>query len=351
MDIDEIKERGLVVLECISGSRAYGLDTPESDTDIKGVYVLPKDGFYGLNYIPQINNSTNDIVYYELRRFIELLSVNNPNILELLNTPEECVIYRHPIMEDIDMSMFVSKLCCNTFGKFAMSQIKKAQGLKKKIVNPMDRERKSVIDFCYVNYNNGSVPFNKFIEIKGWSAEDCGIANINNMHNTYALFHSNNNLYRGIVQGNSPCDVSLSSIPKGENQVAVLYFNKNGYSTYCKEYREYWDWIEKRNESRYQNNVSHGKNYDSKNMMHTFRLLDMAIEIGDSGIVNVGRPNRDFLLDIKAGKFSYSELIEMADERQIKMEESFKNSSLPDKPDMDKINKLLVKLRDSFYRE
>ena len=49
MDIAELKEKGVIVLECISGSKAYGLDTPISDTDIKGVFVLPKKDFYGLD--------------------------------------------------------------------------------------------------------------------------------------------------------------------------------------------------------------------------------------------------------------------------------------------------------------
>ena len=50
MTIHEIKEQKLLLFECISGSKAYGLDTPESDTDIKGVFVLPKKRFYGLEF-------------------------------------------------------------------------------------------------------------------------------------------------------------------------------------------------------------------------------------------------------------------------------------------------------------
>lgn len=91
MAIEELKEKQLILLECISGSKAYGLDTPESDTDIKGIFFLPKEAFFGLYYIDQVSNESNDIIYYELGRFIELLSKNNPNILELLNTPEDCM--------------------------------------------------------------------------------------------------------------------------------------------------------------------------------------------------------------------------------------------------------------------
>lgn len=63
MTIQDIKDKGLLLLECISGSNAYGLQTADSDTDLKGVFYLPKDAFYGWEYIPQISNETNDEVY------------------------------------------------------------------------------------------------------------------------------------------------------------------------------------------------------------------------------------------------------------------------------------------------
>ncbi len=87
-------------------------------------------------------------------------------------------------------------------------------------------------------------------------------------------------------------EVSLSSIPKGEKCKAIFYFNVESYSSYCKEYREYWEWVEKRNQDRFQLNENHGKNYDSKNMMHTIRLLQVAEEIIKDGKLNVKRTNR-----------------------------------------------------------
>lgn len=63
------------------------------------------------------------------------------------------------------------------------------------------------------------------------------------------------------------------------------------------------------------------------------------------------RPNRDFLLDIKAGKFEYKELLKMADLKQTEMKSAFENSSLPDRPDLELINKLTYKLRDKFYND
>lgn len=351
MTIDFLRENKLIILECISGSKAYGLDTPSSDTDIKGVFLLPKSNFYGLEYVPQVNNETNDIVFYELRRFMELLAQNNPNILELLNTPASAIIYKHPFLNEIKSERILSKLCANTFGKFALSQIKKAKGLKKKIVNPIGKERKSVLSFCFVNQEQGAIPLEKYLEIHNWKQENCGLVNIQHMRDIYGLFHSESTVYDGIIKSSESNDVTLSSIPKGEKQEALLYFNRDGYSIYCREYREYWDWVEKRNENRYENTQSHGKNYDAKNMMHVFRLLEMAIEIGNENKVNIKRPNRAFLLEIKSGKFEYDDLLLLADKKQKEMELAFGKSDLPFQPDLDYINELLFTLRDKFYQE
>ncbi len=225
MTIEDLRDRGLIILESISGSKAYGLDTQTSDTDIKGVFLLPKKEYYGLNYIPQINNKTNDSVFYEFGRFMELLSLNNPNILELLNAPATTIIYKHPYLSEIKPEWILSKLCNNTFGKFAISQIKKAKGLKKKFVNPVANERKSVLSFCFVNYDQGAVPLVKYMEIKGWRQEKCGLVNIPYMKDVYGLYYSESLGFSGIIRGKELNDVCLKFIPKGTKQESLLYFS------------------------------------------------------------------------------------------------------------------------------
>ena len=173
MTIQEIKDKGLLLFECISGSKAYGLDTPQSDTDLKGVFYLPKDQFYGLEYIPQVNNETNDEVYYELGRFVELLCKNNPNILELLASPNECILYIHPLMDKLNIDMFLSKVCKDTFAGYALTQIRKARGYKKKVVNPIEKERKTILDFCYIMDNYQSIPIKDWLNKNGLIQECC----------------------------------------------------------------------------------------------------------------------------------------------------------------------------------
>ncbi|MBN8573652.1 MAG: nucleotidyltransferase domain-containing protein [Candidatus Kapabacteria bacterium] len=351
MTLEDIRNKGLIILECISGSKAYGLDTPSSDTDIKGVFILPKKDYYGLDYIEQINNETNDVVFYELGRFMELLACNNPNILEMLFAPMSSIIYKHPLMESIEPNKIISKLCKNTFGKFAYSQIKKARGLNKKIVNPIIKDRKSVLDFCYINYKQGAIPLLKFLELKDWKQENCGLINIPHMRDVFGLYYSETENFSGIIRNENSNDVCVSSIPKGLEQLALLYFNRDGYSTHCKEHKEYWDWVDKRNQERYQDTQSHGKNYDAKNMMHVFRLLEMACEIGREQKINVKRPNRDFLLEIKSGKFEYDDLLKMAENLQLELEQSFENTTLLDTPNIQYINEVAYKIREEFYSQ
>jgi len=282
---------------------------------------------------------------------MELLSVNNPNILELLNTPEDSIIFKSELLNKIDTKKILSKKCKYSFGKFAMSQIRKAKGLKKKIFNPIDKKRKTPISFCFVNYESGSIPLTKYLEINNWRQEDCGLVNIANMTDVYALYHSQKIKYSGILNSEKSNDISLSSIPKGEKQLSLLYFNRNGYSMYCKDYREYWDWVDKRNDARFENTKSHGKNYDSKNMMHTFRLLNMAIEIAEQKQINVRRIDREFLLKVKEGGFEYEELEKLSQEKQLHMEEAFNISDLPENPDLDYIKNLTFELRESYYAQ
>ena len=348
MTLEELYSKDIIVFECLSGSHAYGLATPESDVDIKGVFILPEDDYLGLNYEEQVSNETNDIVYYELGRFVELLSKSNPNILELLYTPEDSVRKIHPVFKKIRTMNLLSKQCKDSFGGYAMAQVRKAKGLNKKILNPVEKERKGILDFCYVAYQQGSIPITEFLQVNNLDQAKCGLSKIPHMHEMYCLYYGEPS-FKGIARKETANEVSLSPVPKGIEPIAMMSFNKSAYSKYCKDYKEYWEWVEKRNDTRYQNTLDHGKNYDAKNMMHTIRLLTMCEEIGKSGILNVRREDRDYLLRIKKGEFQYGELVELAEAKIDSINEAYENSSLPDRPNFNELNKVLVEIRKDFY--
>lgn len=77
-------ERGLVLL-VTHGSHAYGLATPESDLDLKGMTIPPREYFHGFsNVFEQAESKEPDMVVYDIRKFFKLAAECNPNIIEVL---------------------------------------------------------------------------------------------------------------------------------------------------------------------------------------------------------------------------------------------------------------------------
>lgn len=180
------------LLIVIRGSQAYGTNLPTSDIDYAGVYIQSQEDIYGTRYKEQINDDKNDTVFYEIRRFLELVASNNPNILELLNTPEDCIIYKHPLFDEIlkYKDDFITKACSKSFGGYAIQQIKKAKGQDKK--QNWEKEkvtRKEVLDFVYVLKDGQSIPWKVWNSEHGYEEKFCGVVNVPNARDVYAVYY------------------------------------------------------------------------------------------------------------------------------------------------------------------
>lgn len=367
MNIQELRKRNLIVFEGIVGSQAYGTATATSDVDRKGVFIQPLEDMLTTGYVEQVADEKHDTTFFELGRFLSLLQTNNPTVLELLNLPEDCIVHKDPIFDRIleNSSKFVTKLCKNTFGGYAVTQIRKARGLNKKIVKPF-LERLGVLDFCYVPEGQGSTPLKEYLKSRGMKQEYCGLVSIPHMRYVYGVFYDKASdlatkgvsmgfcsalKYKGIVSDiEKSNDVSLSSIPKDIEPEFIMYFNKDAYSTHCREYREQKDWESNRNPARFSDNMLHGKGYDGKNLAHCHRLLDMSIEIGEGKGIIVRRQNREELLAIRKGEHEYDELVEEAQRKIERMEKVYEKSSLPEAVDSKFVENLLFSIRKEWYK-
>jgi len=115
-----------VIYRCVIGSRAYGLDEPDSDTDYRGIYLPPADLLWSLESVPeQLESDATQEVYFELRKFLTLALKANPNVLECLYTP--LVEHATPLARELlDMrSIFLSRLAYQTYGAYVTSQFRK----------------------------------------------------------------------------------------------------------------------------------------------------------------------------------------------------------------------------------
>lgn len=352
MNLKNIKKIDMdmnILFKSIIGSHAYGTSTDTSDIDIKGIYIQPNIELFSIGgYKEQINISA-DECYYEVKRFIELLQKSNPNALELLFSPEDCILYKSHLLNPLfeNKKIFLTKQCAKTFGGYASNQIQKAAGLDKKQNWEKDKiTRKTPLDFLYIEINGKSHPIKEYFKNMGFKQEKCGLVKLNHMKDCYCLYYDDLNKFgfKGIIKKDSN-ELRLSSIPKGLFSQAVIYYNSDGYSMHCKDYKEYEDWLSKRNEHRYVDVKSHGQKIDGKNMLHCVRLLDVATEILEFGELNIRRLNADMLLDIRRGKYNLHEIIEMSKDRISKLDELYSKSNLPDEVDVNMLNDILINIR------
>jgi len=382
-----LEKNGFILFECIIGSQAYGTQTPTSDVDKKFVYILPQDYILGTGYIEQLNVNK-DYVGWELKRFLELMGSSNPTVLELLNTPEDCIITKHPLFQYVldHKADFITKGCKNSFAGYAVQQIQKARGLNKKQNWEKDKvTRKDVLDFVYVIEGQKSIPWKVWNENNGrYDEKFCGVVNVPNARDLYAVYfdYDANNCfneripedmreaakawrkeeglpmgfgYKGLVKTGEGQNVAesnqlrLSSIPKGETPICNIIYNKDGYSTHCKDYKEYEEWLANRNEQRYVDTQAHGQKIDGKNMMHCMRLIRMSKEIGRGEGIIVRRPDAQELLAIRRGEVDLDTLIDTAEAEIKEMDRIFEESDLPKSIDPELVNKLLIKIRREFY--
>ena len=366
----------------------------------------------GNDYEEEISDEKHDETYYEFGKWMTLLSKGNPNALESLFVPEDMVSGDiHPAIQEVlkNRDKFLSKEVVKSLSGYAFNQVKKARSLGKKIVNPVT-EKKDVLDFCYTFKNQGSQPIKEFLAENHLDQRYCGVVNIPNMKDTYGVYYDwaayfnfenkfneaeedwlndyryndddkGHNLgkykpkwahrfscaawdkikeriknkeffhYSGIVYPEDiekSNEIRLSSIPKGERPICLMTYNKDAYTCHCREYKEYQEWVEKRNPKRYSKAVEAG--YNQKNMCHCIRLLTMAKEISEGKGFNLWRTDdRDFLMGIKNGDYTYEYLIDYAEKLLADVNENLQKSNLPDKVDKDFVNELTIYCRAKYY--
>ena len=412
MTINDIALEGRLLYHYIAGSNLYHCNEEDSDVDTKGLFIAKQDELYGLGFdkqfrdrykgeielfTPQIKDERNDNVIFEVGDYMGMLLSSNSNVLESLFVPEEMMLVKpHKCLEPLfaNRDKFITKACFKPFVSYAIEQIHKARGLNKKIVNPVT-ERLTPFDFAYTFYNQGSTKIRNWLDNRGLNKDFCGLVHIPNMHDTYGVYYDwgahfeangiknvedfRNHLsydfaesfyhfiegdeseyrwfennkevkhYRGMCLENST-DMRGSSVSKGEKPLCHMVYNESGFKDHCKKYKEYKDWEKNRNPKRYESNLN--KNYDSKNMYHSIRLIRMGREIAEGkGIILDRREagDRDFIMDVRHHKFEYDELIDIVTKEEKALNDAIAKSTLPENIDVNLVNDLLIEIRKRYY--
>lgn len=355
MNLDQLQhDRARILFECVSGSRAYGTANDASDTDVRGVFAQPLAEFLAIAPPPAlIADERHNTVYYSLRRTLELLGSANPNILELLYMPGDCVRIDSPEMALLRdrRALFITRQCADTHVGYAFSQIKKARGQNKWINQPKPETPPRKEDFCHVltvaalagvdGAPCRPVPLAR----SGVSLAECHAARLEHAHDVFRLYHYGPSA-RGVFRGDT---IALESIPLADENArfaGLLLYNERAWRQSSEDHRNYWQWRTERNEERWRTQEAGELDYDAKNLMHTIRLLLSGESILTHGcpIVRFDGAQRDLLLRVRAGALSYAEVIALAEDIKGRCTALRDGADLPEATDPAQVDALLAEL-------
>jgi predicted nucleotidyltransferase len=96
---------------------------------------------------------------------------------------------------------------------------------------------------------------------------------------------------------------------------------------------------------------THG--YDVKNASHCYRIAIQSIELMTTGVCHpkMSGVNRDIAFDMKIGKYSYNKTMDVLDCVYEDMKTAEKKCTLPDSPDMDKVNQYVTDIHSNIIKE
>lgn len=329
-----LRER--TILAVTHGSHAYGLNIPSSDLDIKGVAVPPKEYFHGFaKRFEQAESTDPDMVIYDVRKFFALAADCNPNIIEVLWGAAEHIRYVSPIGLRLLLlgREFLSKKAKHTFSGYAVTQLKRIRTHRRWLLSdikpPPTRAEMGLPERTVIPADQLAAAHAAIEKKLGeWQLED--MSGIDQAAKVQIL----NGLAEMLAEMKITSDVSYRaagrSIGYDENFLRLLDLER-AYKARQTEWSQYQNWKVTRNPVRAELEAKHG--YDCKHAMHLVRLMRMCREILTDGVVVVKRPDRDELLAIRNGAWSYDRLEEWAERQDAELTELAKSSKLPNAPD------------------
>lgn len=358
--LDQLRSQqpSAILFECTAGSRAYGTTTSGSDEDIRGIFAVNAAAYLELSRPPDLlSDEKGNVVFFSLRRVIELLAQANPNILELLFTPADCVLQSTAAMQMLvaQRQVFISKQCADTHAGYAMSQIKKAKGQNKWINNPKPTEPPAKEDYCYVipwqASSDPKQPPSRPIPLRtiGWPLTEYHAARLEHARDMFRLYHYGSGA-RGVFRGDALVCESIPAADESTRFSGLLIYNEQGWKQALVDHQNYWAWRRDRNEGRWRQQEQGELDFDAKNMMHTVRLLLSGRALMETGqpIVRFSGEQLALLMSIREGKLTFDEVTAIAQATLADCERLKETADLPDVCDPTRASAVLKSITEAW---
>lgn len=346
-----------LIATVLSGSRAYGTANADSDEDLKGLFALPAKAYLAISPPPpQLADARGDVVYYSLRRALELLGQGNPNLLELVYAPTDCVRLETRVFARLRerRNLFLSKSLVRGHVGYALGQIRKARGQHKWINQPQPQAPPQREEFCWVITAAALAAGADPLQLRPVPLAQTGIdlqqhhaSHLPHAREAWRLYHFGE-AADGVFSGGRILHRSISLEDERARFAGLLFFHEQAFDQARTEHQNYWTWRRERNESRWRQQESGELDFDAKNLMHTVRLLHSGLQILEAGEPRVRFEGQDLqtLLDIRNGRWTYERILEYAESMRLRCDSLLATSALPEHCAMAQVETLLEELTE-----
>ena len=297
-----------IILLGYGGSLAYGTNISTSDIDLRGIAARTADEICLGEDFEEVLGTETDTVIYSFDKMIALLSMCNPNTIEIMGLRPQDYLKISPVGQELldKKSMFLSKLCIKTFGGYATAQLYRLR--QKTLAALTPEEWNSHIAKVIAGMS-------EHLE-KSW-----GITGVK-------VKQAGGELFADIE--------AMRDVP-----IESFYGIANEIGNVIKEYNK--------NSTRNNKAIEHGK--INKHAMHLLRLYIMVCDILEKGeIITYREDEHSLLMDIRNGKYTGEDgligqgFFDILSEYEDRFEQACKNTKLPDEPDYAAIDAFRLKV-------
>jgi len=311
------------ILEMVTGSHLYGTNTESSDIDQMGVFIPPIDYYFGLKKLDEVDLSivskdesgkntsdAEDIKFYSLNKFVKLAMENNPNILSQLFVNENNILYKNDIGQQLlDIKhLFPWKGLSQKYIGYAISQMHKMH-IKVSNYDSLIEAHKWLEEKMYVRGDETKYASSQLLA----EFRSTGIPGVK-FYDHFATIG----------------DINISLTDK----ISKVYNKVVGRMSKVGNREELY--------------TKYG--YDVKFGTHLLRLLLEGKELLTTGNLEYPLKDREFLQDIRKGKYTAEEVTTLGRDMIKEVESLVETSKLPSKPRYDEIEQFLIRINIEFFK-
>lgn len=315
-----------ILVKAVAGSHLFGTNTETSDKDFKGIFLPEADDILLGKFDQTIHNHTNSIVgqkntkddvdieFYSLDKFLKMLYQGQTVAWELLFTPDEMILEKHPLWDEIrkETPKFLNKRV-DAFIGYCKQQAHK-YGIRGSRMNTLETVLTILRPYMYLkvkSVNNG------YVNCEHASDKTLGDILFDDYDKIIKLEHTER------------------TPDKNGKDLIHICGKKFGLDTnlqyVVQPLQKYYDEYGERSRKAKEN-----EGIDWKALSHAVRVCMQAYSLLNNHTILLPMDPRqvEVLKDIKAGKFTFDIVADLIETWQDMLLEAREDSTLPEEPNL-----------------